>query len=225
MYFSFALRVDNVGTSTTSETVAGLSYGTSTAFPIKINVVGNGSGSYQLGLYKRGATAYGSVDTSHTFTSADTVFVVGRLRFVDGDTNNLVDMWVNPSPLTFGLDTPPPATIGDVGLGQTDDPSIDRFFMRWASGYPKRTFDEVRVGFSWAEVTPPAPPALGIALSGANVTLSWATNQVGYALQAIPAFDDPNGWQTVGEPVVVQNSNNTVTVGASGKTRFFRLKK
>ncbi len=182
VYFSFAFRLDNPGTSTGSETVAGLSFGTSTAFPIKINVIGNGSGSYQLGLYKRGATAFGSVDTSHTFTSADTVFVVGRLRFVDGDANNLIDMWVNPSPLTFGLDAAPPATIGDVGLGQTDDPSIDRFFMRWASGYPKRTFDEVRVGFSWAEVTPPAPPVLGIELSGANVMLSWATNQIGYTL-------------------------------------------
>jgi len=223
VYFSFAFRLDNPGTSTGSETFAGLSYGTSTAFPIKINLIGDGSGSYQLGLYKRGATAYGSVDTTHTFTSADTVFVVGRLRFVDGEANNLIDMWVNPSPLTFGLDTPPPATIADVGLGQTDDPSIDRFFMRWSSGYPKRTYDEVRVGFSWAEVTPPAPPVLGIELSGTNVILSWATNLVGYTLQAIPTFNDVNGWQAVSEPVVVQNESNTVTVGASGQTRFFRL--
>jgi hypothetical protein len=225
VYFSFAFRVDNVGTSTTSETVAGLSFGTSTAFPIKINVIGNGSGSYQLGLYKRSGTTFGSIDTSHTFTSADTVFVVGRLRFVDGDANNLIDMWVNPSPLTFGLDTPPPATIGDVGLGQTDDPSIDRFFMRWASAAPKRTFDEVRVGFSWAEVTPAAPPVLGMELSGANVRLSWATNQLGYTLETIPTFGDANGWQAVVQPVVVQNGSNTVTVGASDKTRFFRLTK
>jgi len=225
VYCSFLFRLDNPSTSTGNETFAGFALGgTGTTFPMKFNLIGNGAGSYQIGLYKGGSTDSGAI-APNVFTSSDTVLVVGRYVFGPGTSDDLCDMWLNPDPMTFGLDAPPTPTIAAIGTGKADAAGIDRFFHRWASGYPKRTYDEVRVGFSWAEVTPPAPPELGIALSGANVRLSWATNQIGYTLQAIPTFDDVNGWQAVGEPVVVQNGSNTVTVGATGHTRFFRLKK
>jgi hypothetical protein len=102
---------------------------------------------------------------------------------------------------------------------------MDRFALRDSSGYPGRHFDEVRVGFDWASVTPPANPQLDISLNGPNVMLLWPTNvSTGYILQSIRAWNDIDGWQSVTTPVVVEGVSNTVTVTATG-TKFFRLKK
>ena len=230
VYCSFAFRMDSAITGTGNETTAGFSFGTSTTFPLKINIIGNGSGGYQFGVYKGGGTTgNGSIDASHTFAPGDTVFVVARYVFRGSIAADTCDLWINPDPATFGAGTAPTATIADAGSGFTPSSgwtAIDRFFWRWAgSGYTKRTSDELRVGFSWAEVTPPAPPSLSVALSGASAVLSWPTNHsAGYNLQSNPLVTDSGGWEAVGAPVVVQGNNNTVTVAASG-TRFFRLKK
>lgn len=147
---------------------------------------------------------------------------------VNADT---IDMWINPAPATFGADTAPAATLADQGAGvsQASWTYIDRFFLRWSStgsGYAKRVTDELRVGFSWADVTPPAPPALSIALTGTDAVLSWPTNNSsGYALEANAQVVDSGGWESVGQPVVVQGANYTVTVSAGSGQRFFRLAK
>jgi hypothetical protein len=230
VYCSFAFRVDSEITGTGNETTAGFSYGTSTTFPLKINILGNGSGGYQFGVYKGGGTSgNGAIDSTHTFASGDVVFIVARYVFRPGVNADTCDLWINPDPATFGATTPPVATVADQGSGVSQSWSfIDRFFWRWSSsgsGYAKRVADELRVGFSWAEVTPPAPPALAIALSGANVILSWPTNHsAGYSLESNPKVTDSGGWEAVGAPVVTVDTRNTVTVSASG-TRYFRLKK
>ena len=228
VYFSFALRIDNPSTSTGNETLAGLSLGTTTAFSPKVNVIGNGSGAYQIGLYKGGGTTVGGIATN-VFTAADTVFVVARYTFnTNSSTDDLCDLWVNPDPATFGAASAPVPSVAGVGASPTanDMTQVDHFFWRFASGYPKRTSDELRVGFSWAEVTPPSPPKLTATRSGNNIVISWSTNNsAGYTLQSNPQVDDSGGWEPVGTPVVVQGDQNTVTVAANTSRRFFRLKK
>jgi len=231
VYCSFAFRLDSAITGTGNETTAGFSFGTSTTFPLKINILGNGSGGYQLGVYKGGGTSgNGAIDASHTFAAGDTVFVVARYVFRAGENADTCDMWINPAPSTFGAGTPPTATIADMGAGvsQASWSYIDRFFWRWSStgsGYAKRVADELRVGFSWAEVTPLAPPVLSVALSGTDAVVSWPTNNSeGYVLQGNPKVEDSGGWEAVGTPVVVQGENYTVTIPATG-TQFFRLQK
>jgi hypothetical protein len=232
LYFSFALKLDNIS-STTSETLAAFSVGTTTSYAPKINVAGSDTSltSYTIGLYKAGGTTYGALATNALgnpllFTTSDTVFIVGRYTFNSGSsTDDTCDMWINPDPSTFGINPPPPPTVGPVGAGGADMTTIDRFVLRYASGYTGRHFDEVRVGFDWAGVTPPAQPALDVVRVGTNVKLMWPTNiSAGYELQAIRGFNDVDGWQPVATPVVVEGSSNTVTVGTSG-TKFFRLKK
>ena len=138
---------------------------------------------------------------------------------------------INPDPSTFGQNPAPPPTVGPIissftGGATADQSQIDRFVLRDASGYSGRHFDEVRVGFDWAGVTPPTQLSLAIALAGPNAVLSWPTNiSSGYGLQSIPSWGDPDGWQPVPTPVVVQASNNTVTVSPSSTSRFYRLKK
>ena len=100
IWFSFALRVENIGTSTTSDTTAGLAQGTTTAFPIKINNVGDGVGNtYQIGMYKGGTTTGNGSLAPNTFTSSDTVFVVARYTFRPDTTfDDSGDLWLNPPP-------------------------------------------------------------------------------------------------------------------------------
>lgn len=95
-----------------------------------------------------------------------------------------------------------------------------------AGGYPKRTVDEWRLGYSWADVTPPALPVLSVARNGNQIVLAWpASTSSAFVLQSSVVLDDPEGWEPVSEPVVVQGGQNTVTVGAGSAQRFFRLAK
>ncbi len=227
VYASFAFRLDTPSTSQTSETTAGFSFGTSTTFPAKLNLIGDGAGGYQFGLYKGpGTSGNGTVD-SHIYQAGETVFVVMRYVFKPGVNDDTCDLWLNPDPDTFGAATPPVATIADIGDGVKESAwsYIDRFFWRWVSqGYEKRTADELRIGFSWAEVTPPAPPVLAVALRGNDVVLSWSASFTGFSLEANADVADDGGWEPVGAPVTVVGDLYTVTVPINGE-KFFRLKK
>ena len=230
LYFSFAMKLDDA-TATTSETTAAFAIGTSTSYTPKVNIAGDGTGKYTIGIYKGSGTTVGGVATNadgstRLFTTSETVFVVARCVFNSGSSSDdTCDLWVNPDPSTFGALTPPTPSIGPIGAGRADVTGLDRFALRDSSGYPGRHFDEVRVGFDWASVTPPANPALDISLNGSSAKLRWPTNiSTGYILQSIRAWNDPDGWQAVGTPVVVEGVSNTVSVTVSG-TKFFRLKK
>lgn len=97
VYCSFAFRLDTASTSTANETFAGFSFGTSTTFPLKFNIIGDGAGGYQLGIYKGGGTSgNGSIDANQTFIAGQTIFVVGRYSFREGGANDICDLWINP---------------------------------------------------------------------------------------------------------------------------------
>src|SRR5439155_1432776 len=88
--------------------------------------------------------------------------------------------------------------------------------------------DEVRVGLSWADVTPPfvARPNLTIVLNGnGSATMSWPTAATGYNLEGAAALSSPSSWTAVTNPVVIVGANSTVTVPAGPGAKFFRLKK
>jgi hypothetical protein len=226
VYFSFALRIDTVGTFANSDTIAGFGTGTSTAFSFKLNVQVSPSGGYNLGVFKAGGTTFGAFATND-FSSTDTVFVVGRYTFSPaGSTDDTCDLWLNPDPSTFGQSTPPTPTVGPIGNGAADGTQIDRFFWRAAGGPAKHTADELRVGVNWASVTPPASsassPKLSVMLSGSNAILSWPTSVSGFSLQSSTTIS-PASWSSVGAPIIVSGTNNTVTVPTSSGKLFFRL--
>ncbi len=227
IYFSFAMRIDDIGTSTGSETMAGFAMGTTTSFPLKITIQGDGSGTrYQVGIYKSSGTTSGAM-APDWFTANDTVFVVARYTFrPDTTTDDTCDLWLNPPPATFGEVAPPTPTLADQGAGRADLAYTDAFMWRFASGYPKRTVDEFRLGFSWADVTPPGPPQLSVALDGPDVVVSWSTNTPpSFTLESIKGLDDLDGWQTETTAAVVDGANYTVRLAHNRKTMLFRLKK
>jgi hypothetical protein len=88
--------------------------------------------------------------------------------------------------------------------------------------------DELRIGTNWASVTPPAapvtPPLLGIALSGANVVLSWPTASPGFTLQFTPALiSGSNSWTPAAGPTNILGTNYVVTNAVSAGGGFYRL--
>jgi photosystem II stability/assembly factor-like uncharacterized protein len=66
-------------------------------------------------------------------------------------------------------------------------------------------------------------PALRITHSGSSVILSWPTNATGFGLQQSSALGSPN-WVGVSNPVSIVNARNQVSVTATNRANFYRLK-
>ena len=67
-------------------------------------------------------------------------------------------------------------------------------------------------------------PKLDIARAGNDVTLSWPAASAGFTLEQTDQLQTPTAvWTAVGTPPTVVNGRNTVTVGASGGAKMFRL--
>lgn len=85
------------------------------------------------------------------------VLVVVSYELISGATNDVTKLWINPSSTDFGAITEPTPTITTTNTG-TDLTAIDRIFIRQDSPTetPSLDVDEIRVGNSWASVTPAA---------------------------------------------------------------------
>jgi hypothetical protein len=70
-----------------------------------------------------------------------------------------------------------------------------------------------------------APPRLEITLAGANVLIAWPVSATGYTLMSKANLNPALPWSPVGVPAVISNGLNHVSLGATGRTMFFRLQK
>lgn len=168
VYYSFQLRVDDLGTFSSIGTLAGLSSGDGTTFPSKVNIRTT-TGGFNLGTSKGGGVTFGGWD-DQLFTAGETIFVVGRYSFNTGSgTDDTTSLWLNPDISTFGAGTPPAPDLL-FGEGGTDVAQVDRFFFRSggsASAPIKEVADELRIGTTWADVTAiPEPSTLTLGALG-----------------------------------------------------------
>ena len=98
----------------------------------------------------------------------------------------------------LGWPIPPPLPSRGPATGDIGSAQILSFvlFNRNANEPAGIIADEIRVGPSWASVTPPAEspevPSLSISRSGNNSALSWSTNSPGFVLELLvrPVFMD-----------------------------------
>ena len=223
LYFSFALRIDEIGSFVGHDTFAGLTLGDATTYFPKIDAVCNSSNAYQIAIYKGSGTTYGNV-ASPIFTTNDTVFIVARYTFNNNSTtDDTCDLWVNPDPSTFGAPNPPTPTIIGTGNGGMDAAAIDRLTWRGTTtGAQKKTVDELRIGSSWSAVTPPYLPVLTINITGSNAMLSWPTNgSAGFGLEEATQLI-ATAWTPI-TGVIMQGTNNVISINATNGQQFFRL--
>lgn len=131
----------------------------------------------QIGItknYYRGSGAVTNYATAN-LVAGQPFFVVVKQHIVSGASNDVYDLFINPPPDTFGASDAnvPPASATSLANEGVEDPSSSGPGRFWiiASG-ASASLDELRIGNTWAEVTPPFGQcvAAGVAGSPTNWT-------------------------------------------------------
>jgi hypothetical protein len=113
-----------------------------------------------------------------------TLFVVGCYTVVDGPggSNDTVSLWINPSSSSFNAAAAPTPTLGPTSFGGTIANSVPQDFAL-LPGYPPAShrITDLRVGTTWASVTPPAAPSfiLGNVYAPVGTTAVLASQNAG----------------------------------------------
>ncbi len=138
---------------------------------------GGGPGQFQLGLLKQGTSSVaGATWDAGTYTTNTTIFVVGKYQTIgtlqNGTlpiaTDDIASLWINPSSSTFGGFEPAGAITSVSGDDVTTHPvsnnhTLQSFILRQnGTAVDNRIplgilYDELRVGTTWADVTPGVP--------------------------------------------------------------------
>jgi hypothetical protein len=179
LFYSFALKVPAIGATmgTGGGFIAGLNNTGAASQTGSPSVVGarvlirSAAGGFNIGLSKASSTGTDFQWGGTTFTSSDTIFIVGSYDFGTLAANNddSVRMWINPSSLDFGAGSAPSATLtASTGADVITAGSLQSFLLyaRANTLFPDQlVLDDLRIGTSWADVTPttiPEPAAVGL---------------------------------------------------------------
>ncbi|WP_170826797.1 choice-of-anchor D domain-containing protein [Flavobacterium caeni] len=154
VYFSFLLNVSALGSlNATGGYFAAFAEGAAgnTTYGGTLWLRSDGAG-YDIGLERRTANA-NAVWTSGTTAINNTVFVVVSYQMVAGTLNDVVKLWINPS---VGGTEPAQTLIVTGGAANNDLANVNRLLIRQDSATltPFVQMDELRVGTTWASVTP-----------------------------------------------------------------------
>ena len=165
IYYSHLFRVLNLtGLSTGGVFVSGFnnSIGTQTGTPtvvgtrLYLRATTNGAG-YNIGTAKNSSMTNDWVWDARTFTTNDTVFLVGSYTFYNSSTvDDVSQLWINPSPSDFGAATPKSIPLIATTGADMSSSQIASFVVLQRSTVepPSMIIDELRVGQTWASVTP-----------------------------------------------------------------------
>jgi hypothetical protein len=176
--------------------------------------------------------------------SNQTVFLVARVNFlpvVGGVTNDVFRLYVNPTPGAPEPATPSAILTNYIGMqnGITLNSGDN------GSGGTQVSYDEVRAGTTYADVTPRASHIQSIATSSTtNIALVWtaavgSTNQVQAATSASGSYDT-NNFVNIGLPIIIPGSTGPIVTnppaigsvittnyldfgGATNKARYYRV--
>lgn len=157
LYYSFLYRFnDAADVSNAYETLFQVNRQNSGSAHTLRGVAREVGGKLQVGVMKTNGTP---AFAAKNIDPGETVFLVFRHQVVPpGGAGDIVDLWVNPPPNSFGVDEtqtppPPPDATADDGNEDTSNTGPGRFYL--ASGL-NAAFDELRIGTNWADVTPSA---------------------------------------------------------------------
>jgi len=158
LYCSFLLRVQSMnGINTTGDgtSVVTISRTSNNTQLIGINLLN--SGGIKVGVLKYPSSS-SPVSSSAFFSSgtgaslsadgSTTYLVVAKYEWVDGGANDVVTVWVNPGNLGAAEDTGNKVSTS-AGTDGTDSAGRATF-----SRGPNVNIDELRIGQTWADVTP-----------------------------------------------------------------------
>lgn len=184
-YHSFLLKM-TTQPSATGSYFAQLHEGTSTSiFCARVWTKSSGTG-YVLGV-SRGSTA--PAVFSSELSLGTTYLIVAKYKMIDGTGNDETALWINP--VSLGGSEPTPTLVGDSsGTDININTGIGRFGLRQATGIGTMEIDEVRVGTTWADVTPAAAePKAELFLGETPIASGTGEVDFGVANVGDPAID------------------------------------
>ena len=154
VYYSFLVKCTAIPTASTVFLTGFLPNGTTSpggsSDPLVVYAKANGA-NYQFGLRKTGL----SVSNAPALLSANTAYlIVVKYAFGPVAADDVVSLFIAPTP--GAAEPPPDATL----TGGTDAANLQNIYLKSSSGYGNWNFDSLRVGSTWADVTPSsnAPP-------------------------------------------------------------------
>jgi hypothetical protein len=156
VYFSALFRINDLGYGAwngAASQAGALTATDNSGFRLQVMVKSNSPSGYGIGVQKGGTGSTPTFDTTER-RAGETVLLVGKYDFTA--MPNTVSLWINPALATFGAATEPTTGLLAQSSG-TDGFVIDRFNIRQntaASVPAAMQWDELRVGLSWASVTP-----------------------------------------------------------------------
>lgn len=131
------------------------------------NASGNANGfqQYQLGSGVTSVTTSRVFDGAHNYDIGQTLFLVLSYTFNPSASDDVVRLYVNPTPGSLESANTPVVTA--TGVTDMNQNQIQSLFIRNNSVEPTSTIiDDLRVGTAWDDVTPvfvPEPNALALA--------------------------------------------------------------
>jgi signal transduction histidine kinase len=184
LYVSFVLRLRSIaGISSTGEgtSLLTISHQSNSSQLLGINLLNDGT--VRLGVLKYPSEG-ALVSSSAFFTNgpganlspdgAATYLFVAKYEWVEGAANDKVTLWVNPTTLGAGDDANNKVSTssGADGIKSAGRLTISRG--------PDVHIDELRIGQTWAEVTPPGKPpqqvwVVAVLVGGLVVSAFWIT--------------------------------------------------
>ena len=222
LYYSFIFRIlDSIGLSPTGIFFAGFnnSIGTQTAQPSVVGTrlyIRSVADGFNLGLAKNSSLSNQWVWDDHVFTNGQPIFVVGAYTFNSGTSSDDVStMWLDPVPSFFGSNQPPAASLTTADGSDMTANQIASFvfFQRDVTEPAAVQADELRIGTTWASVTPPAQiftalAGLSVQSNGAfqffytnnssqSVSVYASTNMIDWAAIGVPSQISPGLYQFV----------------------------
>jgi hypothetical protein len=150
IYYSFLFNITSLGSlNSTGGYFTGFTEGTGTTFGATVWSRLDGVG-FDIGINPR-TTATNTVWSSGTTSINTTLFIVISYQLVTGTTNDIVKMWINPTP---GSSEPSPTLTATNTL--VDLANVNRILIRQdaTTTTPFIEMDELRIGTTWADVTP-----------------------------------------------------------------------
>ena len=178
VYFSTVIQLYGIANTAVTDYVFGLGSGsansTTHSVGIYVQTLANEVGAfpnvpYNLGIFKGNLTTaqlnpgVNGNWLPNSLLDYNVLFIVGRLNYNNSPAT--CDLWVNPAPATFYASEAnvPPADIANAGSGVADVAGgISLFFMKITTWPVDRYFGDVRIGTTWASVTPPSAPTLSL---------------------------------------------------------------
>jgi hypothetical protein len=118
--------------------------------------VTNNAGQIQLGIEKTPGSGNPIVFAASNLVVGQTYFIVARHQILPGSTDDIMDLWINPSPASFGVDetsVPPTSATTSTGTEPNSTTGPGRFYLDVSTNFSAE-FDELRIATNWALVTP-----------------------------------------------------------------------